>query len=417
MAKTIYRKTAIDRLSSPEQLDRLVPLTHTNSWLALTMLLAMIVIACVWSVLGSLPSRVSGEGILLAGGGRVFNAVAPYDGMLEEITVTVGDAVEAEQVVARLSQRNLEIEFKTATASMKEFRTELDRVTAAVAGEQELRVAAIERQIASAQTRIARVGERLAEGLQRFKIEQDLLNRGLSTNARFTERQTRVDQIVNELSDLRQRLADVEVSRFDNSSSGIEQIENARRQFADAERRVSTIQARLTREAVIRAPGAGRVTEVQAAPGEVIAIGRPIVSFESFGEGLELALYLPPQYGKSVKTGMNVQISPTTAKQEEYGTIVGTIRSVSHFPSTVDGMMAVVRNMELVRQFSSAGPPYRAIVVLEKDAQSTSGYRWTSDRGKELDLHSGTLAKAEVTVRSQRPIEMVIPLLRGWTGL
>ena len=417
MAKTIYRKTAIDRLSSPEQLDRLVPLTHTNSWLALTMLLAMIVIACVWSVLGSLPSRVSGDGILLAGGGRVFNAVAPYDGMLEEITVTVGDAAEADQVVARLSQRNLEIEFKTATASMKEFRTELDRVTAAVAGEQELRVAAIERQIASAQTRITRVGERLAEALQRLKIEQDLLNRGLSTNARFTERQTRVDQIVNELSDLRQRLADVEVSRFDNSSSGIEQIENARRQFADAERRVSTIQARLTREAVIRAPGAGRVTEVQAAPGEVIAIGRPIVSFESFGEGLELALYLPPQYGKSVKTGMNVQISPTTAKQEEYGTIVGTIRSVSNFPSTVDGMMAVVRNMELVRQFSSAGPPYRAIVVLEKDAQSTSGYRWTSDRGKELDLHSGTLAKAEVTVRSQRPIEMVIPLLRGWTGL
>lgn len=417
MAKTIYRKTAIDRLSSPEQLDRLVPLTRTNSWMALTMLLAMIVIACIWSVVGSLPSRVSGNGILLTGGGRVFTALAPYDGVLEEITVAVGDTVAANQVVARLSQRDLEIEFKSAAASMNELKAELDRVTAAVANQQDLRVAAIERQMANTTARIKRVEERLAEALQRYKDEQDLLNLRFSTNTRLAERLARVDQVRNELSELRQSLADLEVSRFDNNTAGIQQVEAARRQYADAQRRVSTLESRLTRESEVRSPSAGRVTEVQAAPGEVIGVGRPVATFESFGVGLELALYLPPEYGKSVKPGMNVQISPTTAKQEEYGTIVGTVRSVSNFPSTTDGMMAVLRNMELVRQFSVSGPPYRATVALEADPHSASGYRWTSDRGGELELHSGTLAKAEVTVRTQRPIELVIPLLRWWTGI
>jgi HlyD family secretion protein len=320
-------------------------------------------------------------------------------------------------VVARLSQLNLEIELKAATASMEEFKAELDRLTAAVSDQQEMRDATIDRQVTSANTRIKRAEERLAEAIQRLREEEDLLNRGISVNQRVIERETRVDQTHNELSNLRQSLADLEMRRFDDNVVGIQQIESAHRPFADAERQVSTIQARLTRESVIRAPSAGRVTEIQAAPGEVIAVGRPIVSFESIGEGLELVLYLPPQYGKSVKPDMNVQISPTTAQREEYGTIVGTVRAVSNFPSTVAGMMAVVRNTELVRQFSSSGPPYRAIVALEEDPESASGYRWTSDRGKELDLHSGTLADAEVTVRFQRPIEMVIPLLREWTGL
>jgi HlyD family secretion protein len=114
---------------------------------------------------------------------------------------------------------------------------------------------------------------------------------------------------------------------------------------------------------------------------------------------------------------MRVQISPTTAPREEYGTIFGTIATVSGFPATADGMMTVLRNRELVRQFSVTGPPYRAIVRLDRDPESTSGFRWTSDRGRQLELRSGTLAKAEVTVRSQRPIELVIPLLREWSGI
>lgn len=417
MAKTIFRKTAIDRLSSPEQLDRLVTVTDTRSWLALAMLLAMIAAACFWSVAGALPSRVSGDGILITGGGRVFDAVAPHDGMLEEITVAVDDVVRAGDVVARLSQHRLQMEHDAAVATAAELGTELARITSAVAEQEALRLTALERRIAGTEIRIERAVERLAEAEERLRSERDLRQQGFSTNQRLWERLSVVDQFRNELADLRQSLLDLELSRFNSSTTDAQQIEAARRQFAEAERRVATLRARLTRESVIRAPADGRVTEAQAVPGEPIGTGRPVLSFESIGQGLDLVLYLPPRQGKSVEPGMRVQISPTTAPREEYGTISGTITTVSDFPATSDGMMAVLRNRELVRQFSAAGPPYRAIVRLDRDPASVSGFHWSSERGRQLELRSGTLAKAEVTVRSQRPIEMVIPLLREWSGI
>lgn len=417
MAKSIYRKTAIDRLSSPEQLDRLVPVTGSHGWLALLMLLAMIAAAVVWSFVGSLPSRVSGDGILLTAGGRVFQAVAPEEGVLEEITVRIDDTVERGETVAVLSQRALEVEHGSAVASMEDYATDLERVREEVGRTTELSQAAVEAQISATRTRIEREEQRLADAEKRFEDEQNLFDRGLSTNQRVIERQAEVDAIRNSIGDLRQRLADLEVSRFDRNVAGIERIQDAERALADARRRVAGLESRLERGSSITAPDAGRVTELLASAGEIVGRGESVVAFESLGEGLELVLYLPPQYGKSVERGMPVQISPTTAPREEYGTVVGTVTSISDFPSTVDGMMAVVRNSELVRQFSAHGPPYQAVVRLAEEPGSVSGYRWTSDRGEQLELRSGTLAEAEVTVRTQRPIELVIPLLREWTGL
>lgn len=417
MAKSIFRKTSIDRLSSPEQLDRLVPVTDTKSWLALGMLLAMLLMALVWSVVGALTSRVSGDGILITAGGRVFDAVAPVDGVLEEITVAVDDLVRKDQVVAVLSQRDLQFQYQSAQGTLQEFEADLARITAEVDRQEALRIAAIEESIRAADERLATVVTRQEQAENRLADEQGLFERGISTNPRVLERQIAVDDIAREVNQLEQQLAELAVSRFDGNVAGIQRTQDARRLVNDARRDLTAIEAQLERGTTIVAPDAGRVTEVQAAVGTILSRGQPAISFESLGEGLELVLYLPPQYGKSVQSGMKVQVSPKTAPREEYGTVLGSVSSISGFPSTVEGMMAVVRNSELVRQFSSDGPPYRARVRLQPDPDSLSGYRWTSDRGGALDLRSGTLANAEVTVRSQRPIEMVIPLLREWTGL
>ena len=417
MAKSIFRKTSIDRLSSPEQLDRLVPVTDTKAWLALAMLLAMLATAGVWSIVGALPSRVSGDGILITEGGRVFDAVAPADGVLEEITVAVDDVVERDQVVAVLSQRDLQLQYDSALATLEEFEADYARIAAEVDQQEELRLAALEESIRAAEERMDTVVQRLEQAEGRLADEQQLFERGISTNPRVLERQLAVDDIERELNELEQQLAELEVSRFEGNVSGIQREQDARRLVNDARREVTELRAQLERGTSIVAPDAGRVTEIQASIGTIVGRGKPAISFESLGDGLELVLYVPPQHGKSVELGMRVQVSPKTAPREEYGTIIGSVASVSVFPSTVEGMTAVLRNSELVRQFSSDGPPYRAQVRLQHDPQSLSGYHWTSDRGGQLDLRSGTLANAEVTVRSQKPIEMVIPLLREWTGL
>ncbi|NVO58356.1 NHLP bacteriocin system secretion protein [Rhodobacteraceae bacterium B1Z28] len=417
MSKNIFRKSAMDRLASPEQLDRLVPVTDSKAWLAIFMLMSMLAAAIVWSFVGSLPSRVKGDGILIIEGGRVFDAVAQADGIVERLEVSIDDLVEKDQIVARLSQRDLQIELDNMIATVDEAKSELRRVQADVERQSELQDDALKEQISATNERVEVAQERLKNARERLEEYEDLLERGRVTNDAVLDRQLAVDAILKELGELRQVLSDIEVRRFDALANNNERIEQARQSVAETERRQAAIESQLQRGSVIVTPAAGRVTELQATAGELLGRGEAALSFETLGDSLELVLYVNPSDGKSVEPGMRVQVSPLTAAREEYGTIRGEVTQVSEFPSTVDGMMAVLRNNELVRQFSTSGPPYRAIVRLDRDPDSVSGYAWTSDRGAGLELRSGTLTEAEVTVRTQRPIEMVIPLLREWTGL
>jgi HlyD family secretion protein len=148
----------------------------------------------------------------------------------------------------------------------------------------------------------------------------------------------------------------------------------------------------------------------------VVPVGKPILSIEIAGEGLELVMYVPPEHGKEIAAGMEVRIEPATVKKEEFGTLIGRVLTVSEFPISADGMMATLQNSQLVTRFSAHGAPYAARVSLAADPNSRSGYAWTSAKGPPVVLSSGTTATAEVTVREQAPIALVLPLLRAQIG-
>src|SRR5437762_11937605 len=63
----MFRKEALEKLSSPEQLDQLLKVTSSKGWLALLSLAVLIGAVIVWSILGSIPSTINGEGILIRG--------------------------------------------------------------------------------------------------------------------------------------------------------------------------------------------------------------------------------------------------------------------------------------------------------------------------------------------------------------
>jgi HlyD family secretion protein len=79
-------------------------------------------------------------------------------------------------------------------------------------------------------------------------------------------------------------------------------------------------------------------------------------------------------------------------------------------------MTAVLHNDSLVNRFSKGGAPYAATVRLLRDAKTVSGYHWAVGKGPALRLTSGTLTKAEITTREQRPLELIVPMLKKLTG-
>jgi hypothetical protein len=103
MSRQIFRKVALERLSSPEQLDQLVKITTPSGWLALAALVILLLMLLAWAVLGTVPSQVSGPAILIPTGG-IKNVASPFAGQVSELAVTAGQTVEEGQVVAMIAQ-------------------------------------------------------------------------------------------------------------------------------------------------------------------------------------------------------------------------------------------------------------------------------------------------------------------------
>jgi multidrug efflux pump subunit AcrA (membrane-fusion protein) len=100
MQKSLFREEAMDKMQSPDELDRLMRVTDPKGWLALIALLALVAAAVVWGVFGSIPIQVgSDEGILLHSGAR-HEVASQVSGLVTEVSVKVGDDVKEGQAIA-----------------------------------------------------------------------------------------------------------------------------------------------------------------------------------------------------------------------------------------------------------------------------------------------------------------------------
>jgi len=78
--ENIFRAAAVERLSSPDQLDQLIGVTRPADWAAALVLGIALLVITSWSVIGRIPTRVEGEGILISNAGRVVDAMSAVAG-------------------------------------------------------------------------------------------------------------------------------------------------------------------------------------------------------------------------------------------------------------------------------------------------------------------------------------------------
>ena len=102
----LFRKVAMERLSSPEQLDQLGRVISPAGWLALLALLGIVVLAAIWSVYGTIPTKVVGPCVLIGKGG-VLEVSLPTGGRIIRFDVQVGDLVQKGQTVGYMEQSEL----------------------------------------------------------------------------------------------------------------------------------------------------------------------------------------------------------------------------------------------------------------------------------------------------------------------
>jgi len=416
-AGKLFRQAALDRLSSPEQLDRLIAITHTRDWWAAATLLLMLVVAIVWGVFGSIPTRVNGSGILIATGGRVFDAVSLGDGIVVNIYPKPGDEVTKGQLVARVDQpvvrQSLENARSVLTERQKEYAARKAQIDASnVQQEQnnEGRRRSLTEKIVNGEARAS------ADEIE-VESEEKMFKEHLVTWQMLHDSRQDLAASRQSVLDAKSQILQIEAEEIKTRNTNARDMETALERVSDAQRQVSDQEIQLTQKERVVSPADGRVTELKAVVGGRAATGMSILSVESGVTGLQAVVYLPPDQGKQVKPGMEVHISPSTVKREEYGTLLGTVVDVSDFPSTGQAMLAMLQNDKLVQQFSATGAPFAARIDLTPDPTTLTKYRWSGGSGPPTTITSGTIVESEVTVREEPPISFVIPALRKATGL
>ena len=81
-SKNIFRAAAVERLSSPEQLDQLFEVTRPLDWLGAVAIGVALIGVLSWGIIGRVPTQAAGEGILISSSGRVADSVSTVTGQL-----------------------------------------------------------------------------------------------------------------------------------------------------------------------------------------------------------------------------------------------------------------------------------------------------------------------------------------------
>ncbi|HEX6904273.1 MAG TPA: NHLP bacteriocin system secretion protein [Thermoanaerobaculia bacterium] len=412
----IFRKVALERLSSPEQLDQLMQVTGPKGWLALGALGALLLTSVAWGVFGSIPTEARGEGILLRQGG-VSSLVAAEDGQVEEILVAVGDVIEKGQVVARVRQEELLRQIQDTRDKLAGVRSEY-RDLVRYAGEQRrLRERDLAQQRADLQRSVQSFEREVELARDRIAVERDLLKDGLITKQTLLTSEQRLNTAQDQLAKARLDLNGLELKRIESEQQTDQQIEVREAQIRDLEIELRERQARLGETSRVVSNRAGRVLELLVDRGDVVHPGTAILNLEVVSEDLVAVLFVPATAGKRVQPGMTVRVSPSTVKREEYGSILGRVTWAAEYPSTQRGMVRLLGNEALVTKLMAEGPPIQVNVALTRDAATPSGFRWSSSTGPSVKISSGTLATGDVVVRAEAPINLVIPKVREKLGL
>ena len=161
----------------------------------------------------------------------------------------------------------------------------------------------------------------------------------------------------------------------------------------------------------------GKVIELRKRAGDFVRTGEVVAVIEPPSSAIEPVVYIDSAAGKRVKPGMEVQVSPSTVRREEYGFMKGEIRVVGDYAVTKDAVKSVTANDQLTEELLKSGTKVEVLVGLSSNRETPSGYAWSSSDGPPFKIEGGTKVSVSVVTAKMSPFNYyVTPIFRNLLG-
>lgn len=418
MSTGFFRKSALEKLSTPEKLDQLIKVTDRKAWIALLTIGMVIITAVLWSAFGKVKTKLDVIGIIQ--GGEVHEVVATSQGQLIELNVKIGTQVKKGDIIATLNQPELSQQIEDAKALLTDRKFEMGKIVSYGGQGSQLQSEYISQTRRSIQGEIESERKKLSFLYNQLDSENTLLSKGLIIKSQVANTRQQIEASKNAIERLKGQMAETS-SQENNVSFDLQQkltLQNQR--IAEAQRNLDFLSERFDNQKNIRSPYDGEVVEVLTDRGVVVSMGTPLFKLKNqkdTNKKITSVLYIPSKDGKKIKKGMEALVSPSTVQPQEYGFIKGKVTYVSDFPITQQGMLNSVKNDQLAKGLLSMGPLFEVHVDFEKDPNSFSGFGWTSAKGPDVKIKEGTSCMGKITIYEESPITIVVPAFKKFFDL
>jgi HlyD family secretion protein len=422
-ATSPFRQTASRQLDRPEQLATSLRLVTPGYFAATAALILLVAGIFAAAAIVKVPLTIPGTGVIISSKGVLEIPVsADYDGRIVEMLVDVGQRVSPGQKIARIIQPSLENDLKLARADLELTLDETERVRSLQES-----VAALSEEVGRQKEQTALESIRLLEArfglLGRLAEQQAQMRKeGSTTIDRYLQVQSDLTEVQEQLASKRGELINQRLARGEQQGQFARELQALETRRAQAAGQIDRLEERVRNETTVRSTQHGIVSEVKALPGDLIRFNTVLVSLlpvdESFQDlrpgatQLVAAVLISAKDGKKIQPGMRVLINPSSVRRDVYGAIEGRVVEASDVPASADQMQKMLRNDDLVRKLTQGGPPFVVMVQMARDAGTPSGFVWTSSRGPNAALTTGTLLDADVETERVPAISLIIPELK-----
>ena len=117
--RQIFRDESLERLSSPEALDRLMKVVSPKSLLPIAALSLIAVVGGTWSILGRIPVTVEGQGIIIYPS-NILPLQLKNAGQISTLTIKPNDIIKKGQIIGSIDQTELHKQLQQQQTKLKE---------------------------------------------------------------------------------------------------------------------------------------------------------------------------------------------------------------------------------------------------------------------------------------------------------
>jgi HlyD family secretion protein len=416
MNTKLFRQVSIDRLSSPEQLDQILRVTSPRLWLAITAVLSVLGVTCIWGFTGSIPSSVAGQGLIIRHGG-VFNVVAQSSGTILDMHLKAGDRIQPNEVIATVAQPILAEKLRSLKLALQVAEEHRMQSLQTQKSEADFQVVAYERQRSSIQLQLDQLDDKAKYAKERISAEEQLLAKGLVTRDQVVAVRQQIAGFQQQIEALNVELKQIDSQEFAARAQPEAADASLRSEEESLHRDIAGMEKEISLDSSVVSPSGGEVVEVKVYPGGSVTVGQPLVSIQPDENALEVVAYLPASLSKDAKAGLEIQISPLNIKREEYGFLLGDVTFVSDYPTTPEALMRNFENQTLVSELTRYGPVTEIRATLRQAPATVSGFQWSTSLGPAMKLSSGTICIVQVVTRRQIPASLAFPYLKRKLGI